>query len=493
MLNLQQTALGQSDLVNTPKAEQAALQDTQGNILKSNGRDNNVHLFVQFTADAPAALAWLRMMGASHVTSAWQQHLDAREHRRTGADAGVFVNLGLSAAGYRAAGLAASMPADQSFVEGAKQAVARLSDPPVSSWQQGFRGEIHALAVVAADNAADTQAAATAIVDTLAGVGMVVDSETGAAMRVDRAGKVTTDGSGTVHEHFGFADGVSQPLFMAGDIEAARRNSGGFDRYDPSAPLDLVLLKDPGGGPDGYGSYLVYRKLRQDVIDFHKDEAALASTLVNAVRGEGATPTEAEQRLASAYIVGRFRDGTPVVEQDVDGWLNEPNNFTYDADVDGVRCPFHAHARKMNPRGDKARQFALPPGEERARRLVRRGVSFGPLTLDPGPDDEVGLLFMSVQSSIADQFEFLQSEWANFTDFLRPGTGLDPVIGEAAASAPAVPQQWPRVYGSFNSLGPNGVESPYIPHLFGTWVTMLGGEYFFLPSLSFLTGAGGPA
>jgi hypothetical protein len=30
--------------------------------------------------------------------------------------------------------------------------------------------------------------------------------------------------------------------------------------------------------------------------------------------------------------------------------------------------------------------------------------------------------------------------------------------------------------------------SPYFPYQFGKWVTMLGGEYFFLPSLSFLTG-----
>lgn len=496
-LNLQQTALGAVDPQSDPAAIQAALEDTQGNILKSHGRDNSIHLFLRFTGATADVLAWMNMMGAQRVTSAWQQRLDARAHRETGADGGVFVNLCLSAAGYQALGLTSVMPDDTSFRGGAKQAATNLNDPPVTEWEAGFQGEIHALVIVAADDAEDTATAAKAIEATLGSLADVVDQEVGAAMRVGRDGKVTTDGTGSVHEHFGFADGVSQPLFFAADIEAERRNSGGFDRYDPSAPLDLVLLKDPGGGPSGFGTYFVYRKLGQDVIDFHADEANLAKTLVQATKGANAEPTEAEQKLASAYIVGRFRDGTPVVAQAVDGWLNEPNNFNFDADVDGVKCPFHAHVRKMNPRGDKARQFTLPPGEDRARRIARRAVSFGPLTLDPGPDDKVGLLFICAQSSITDQFEFLQSTWANFTDFLRPGTGLDTIIGEAAPGQPGVPQQWPRDYGSFNGLsfdtGSPVVQSPYIPYQFTEWVTMLGGEYFFVPSLSFLTSAGATA
>jgi Dyp-type peroxidase family len=493
-LNLPQTALGQVDLVNTADAIEAALEDTQGNILKSNGRDNNVHLFLKFTGAPADALAWLRMMGTQHVTSAWQQSLDAKAHRETGADGGVFVNLCLSAAGYTALGLTAAMPDDASFRAGAKAAVQRLSDPPVAEWQSGFQQEIHALVIVAADDAADTATAAQAISATLSGVADVVDQEVGAALRVNSDGVVTTDGSGTVHEHFGFADGVSQPLFFQDEIDAERLNSGGFDRYDPSAPLDLVLLKDPGGGPNGYGSYFVYRKLQQNVAGFRGDEAKLATALAEAARGKDATPTPTEQKLSAAYLVGRFRDGTPVVQQGVDGWTNEPNNFNFAADVDGIKCPFHAHIRKTNPRGDKVQQFGAPPGEDRARRIARRAVSFGPLTLDPPADQPVGLLFMCAQSSIANQFEFMQAIWANLTSFLRPGTGLDPIIGEAPPGAADVPQQFPRVYGLFNELSfatdPPTEQSPFAPYQFGKWVTMLGGEYFFLPSLSFLTSAG---
>lgn len=496
-INLQQTAVGQVDPQNTPEVIHAVLSDLQGNILKSNGRDHNVHLFLRFTGAPEAARGWLRLMGTEHVTSAWQQQVDARAHRENGVDGGVFVNLCLSATGYRALGLSQSMPPDDGFRGGAKAAVSRLNDPPVTAWQAGFQDEIHALLIVAADDAADTERAAQALVATLAGIAEVVDTEVGAALRLNHDGQVTTDGSGAVHEHFGFADGVSQPLFFSTDLERERLNSGGFDRYDFSAPLDLVLVKDPGGGPDGYGSYFVYRKLEQNVPGFHGDEAKLALTLAETARGSGATPTEAEADLASAYIFGRFRDGTPVSEQAVDGWTNGPNNFNFDADADGVRCPFHAHIRKMNPRGDKARQFSLPPGEDRARRIVRRAINFGPLTLDPGPDDHVGLLFICAQSSILDQFEFLQATWANFTDFLRPETGLDPIIGQSAPGDPEVPQQWPRDYGSFNGLsfasGKPEPQSPYVPYKFTDWVTMLGGEYFFVPSLSFLTGTDGMA
>ena len=138
-LNLQQTALGSVDPQNDPATIQAALEDTQGNILKSHGRDNSIHLFLAFTGAPAAVLTWLYMMGARHVTSAWQQRIDARAHRETGADGGVFVNLCLSAAGYRALGLTSAMPDDASFLGGAKQSASALNDPPVTQWEPGFQ------------------------------------------------------------------------------------------------------------------------------------------------------------------------------------------------------------------------------------------------------------------------------------------------------------------------------------------------------------------
>jgi deferrochelatase/peroxidase EfeB len=199
-------------------------------------------------------------------------------------------------------------------------------------------------------------------------------------------------------------------------------------------------------------------------------------------------------------MVGRFKDGTPVVEQREPGLSSLPNNFSYDSDADGVRCPVQAHVRKANPRGDKQRQFAVPLTQERAARIARRGISFGPVTLDPGPEDKVGLLFLCAQSSIADQFEFIQAAWSDNEDFLRPGSGLDPVTGQLPAGEPrdaAVAQPWPKVYASHNQLDyskiPPAVTDVYFPKRVGQWVTMRGGEYFFVPSLSALKKFGGLA
>lgn len=489
-LNLQQTAI---DPVNDPdlhnrKEVNAMLQDTQGNILSSHGRNHSHHIFISFTADNAVIKKWLAMMANNFVTSAHQQMADSAKFSATQVDGGAFVNLCLSATAYAKLGDGVTVPDDPSFMKGAKAAAKALNDPPVNEWEEGFQAEIDALIIVADDeNDHGPDGALSKILASLDGVAKVVDQETGAAMRLDDQGNVSTDKSARVHEHFGFADGVSQPLFFAKDIEASRINSGGFDQWDPSAPLGLVLAKDPNGGPSGYGSYFVYRKLEQNVSGFRGDEAKLAQTLF------GDKPTEEQSELAAAYIVGRFRDGTPVGEQAVKGWINEPNNFNYVHDVDGVKCPFHAHARKANPRGDKEQQFGVPLTQERTRRIARRAISYGPLTLDPKPEDKVGLLFICAQSSIPHQFEFMQSIWCNFDEFLRPNTGLDTVVGQAPNGDPTVAQKWPKTYGSHNQLdfssGSPKEVSPFVEYKFSEWVTMRGGEYLFLPSISFLKGS----
>lgn len=474
-VDLQQTAIDvDSSSVNFSGQEYVdMLQDTQGNILQSHGRDNSIHLFLAFDpSNVAAAKKWIATVMAPLVTAALEHQQAILAHRATGADAGLFANFGLSADGYRALGFAgAAIPDDPSFLRGAKHpdpnAPLGLNDPPVSEWDPGFQGEIDALVILADDDPNEVDAAAAKLVQSLTGVAKVVDEERGQVLR---------NAAGEPIEHFGFADGVSQPLFMATDLEKARLN-GGLDVYDPSAPLGSMLLKDPGGGPSGYGSYFVYRKLAQNVDGFDGDVAKLAQAL--------GLPTSSPD-LAAAYVVGRFRDGTPVVAQPIAGWTNEPNDFDYRYDADGMRCPFQAHVRKVNPRGDKLAEYGLPVGEARARRIARRGVPYPPPSsgADPSPpQEEVGLLFICAQSSIVHQFEFIQAIWSNFTDFLRPATGLDPVIGQAPQGATPVPQQWPKLWG----VTIDGT----ISFDFTPWVTMRGGEYFFLPSLSFLTGLSG--
>ena len=57
------------------------------------------------------------------------------------------------------------------------------------------------------------------------------------------------------------------------------------------------------------------------------------------------------------------------------------NNFRYDFPDDPQtqdRCPFAAHTRKVNPRADLEDLPGAGPGSTTHRRIIRRGVQFGP-------------------------------------------------------------------------------------------------------------------
>ncbi|MET9734805.1 hypothetical protein ABZZ79_30450 [Streptomyces sp. NPDC006458] len=525
-IDLKQTAIDPDVAVpptrNTVEALRDALGDLQGNILKSHGRDHSRHLFITFAVDTAEqrqkARAWLAgMVSENRVTSALQQWDTAKAHREaletirgnggvSAKDAtallksasGAFYGLLVSAAGYRDLKVPAlSLPDDPSFRAGAKAQVGLLNDPPVDKWEDQFQRTLHALVIVADDFPDRLDWLAAELHAELTALGAKISEEHGTAMRLDADGK--PDPQAPVREHFGFVDGISQPLFYARDIEDAHTRQGGIDRYDPSAPLDQVLVPDPGGADHSYGSYFVYRKLEQDVAGFRRDEQALAKKITANARPKYKETDPVPQEyvdLAGAYMVGRFQDGTPVVDRPVKGLGPLPNNFDYDADPDGVRCPFQGHIRKSNPRGDKQRQFGQPVTQERTVRIVRRGISYGKVTLTPDPDDKVGLLFLCAQSSIADQFEFIQNQWANNPVFLRDGSGIDPVIGRRPpGSTTKYPADWPKLYGSRNDLDFSQNPPRVVGHTFtetvGEWVTMKGGEYFFVPSLTTLKSLAG--
>ena len=191
-------------------------------------------------------------------------------------------------------------------------------------------------------------------------------------------------------------------------------------------------------------------------------------------------------------VVGRFEDGTPLVSSAVGLAAPPPNDFNFDADMDGAKCPFHAHIRKVNPRGDVHRQLHTPDDRgDRSPIMARRGITYGPPRPmsadrrefdDAGhePEHNSGLLFMAYMASIEDQFEFTQHSWANNKDFVRPGTGIDPIIGQDADS-----DAHKHTYRDGWTAG-----SPPKALSFANFVTMKGGEYFFAPSLSFLRAVG---
>ena len=458
--------------LDNPGKYQTLLEDLQGNILKGHGRDHSVHLFLKFKLRKQADVkTWIQGFANNYVTSALLQANEAREYRVNKTTGSIFANFFLSIEGYEYLDVPPfKIPGSQPFRFGMKNESIKnyLGDPEVEKWDSGLQGKIHALILLADDNVAYLNEQVDQIAQDLQTFADIVQREDGFVLR---------NTAGQVIEHFGFADGISQPLFVKRDIEQALEDSGSFDRWDPKASLNLVLAKDPNGQTeDSYGSYLVYRKLEQNVKGFWDDQRKLA----------GAVGVNDE--LAGALIVGRFADGTPVVDSNVPTGATQTNNFNYAEDPQDfgltpkpTKCPFHAHIRKTNPRGDTGRVESSPDLQqqsleiERGHRIARRGISYGVNDISQEPEAGSGLLFLCFQANPENQFNFIQGGWANQNNFVAVNVGLDPVIGQPG---PDKNQKWPKTWGD-----PDTEEEPYN---FTLWVNMKGGEYFFTPSISYL-------
>jgi Dyp-type peroxidase family len=473
---------------------QTMLQNLQGNLLKGHGRNYSVHIFLHFKAAPQIVKAWVRDVAAPCVTSAQRQLREADELRTYGVPGGLFGNLFLSAKGYEALGysredLAARFIEQPAlvggqdvarirFVDGMMAAQHELSDPDPETWEAAYQHQqIEAMILLADDDEAFLLRQTRRLIDAAEAVATVLTVECGRVLRNNR-------GEGI--EHFGYVDGRSQPLFLKRDLESEHTGSS-VRSWDPSASLDLILVADPYAAPqqDCFGSYLVFRKLEQNVRGFHEREAQLAHWL--GLQGSAV-------QKAAALIMGRFRDGTPLTASPVDGMsAGMPNDFDYADDTDGTKCPFSAHIRRVNPRGDSARVQgeSAPWGwnrelldQERRRRIVRRGIPYGARHVEPQhnprleqmPTQGVGLLFICFQRSLANQFGFLQKIWANSPDLVDTNPGIDPIAGQARHLVQPLAQRWPLKWG----------KSEMTAFDFRGFVTMKGGEFFFAPSLHFL-------
>lgn len=335
-----------------------------------------------------------------------------------------------------------------------------------------------------------------------------------------------TTNNAVTTEPFGFADGISQPGIDWERLQTS--NLHRRDRYSNLLSLGEILLGYPNeygeytqrplvavtGGDPGLplaedqpdmrdlgrnGTYLVFRQLAQDVRGFWQflDQSS------------GYDDQQREQ-LAAA-MVGRHRDGTPLVEPErgliegIDPAQFASNNFTYDNDQVGHTCPVAAHVRRSNPRtGD------YPPGvrgmltrlirilgfgkdsraldlvaSARFHRILRRGRQYGPVlsaeqALRPPaqsnqPEEERGLHFICLSANIARQFEFVQNAWADSGKFAGLQDEEDPLLGNRE------PLFGGTRTDQFSRPAESGIRrcTPNLPR----FVTVRGGAYFFMPGL----------
>ena len=460
-----------------PFRDQKLLEGIQGNILKAHGRHYTANVFIHCNdGQKNEAKAWLKSLVEGEDAIIQSGYVQVRTNllwKEQGIDAGLFACIQISATGYDyLTGQDTSHAlGDASFQNGMKKA--DLNDPASETWEDGFKEDSHFMLLLAHNVPNVLAKAVVDILEDTQSFAKITTIENGAAL-------INREGAGI--EHFGYVDGVSQPLFFEDELDTYKKDNnieGNTPaQFDPSAEKELVLVPDPfvDNDPNAMGSYFVFRKLEQNVRGFKQAEDELADLL--GLIGE-------DTERAGAMLVGRFEDGTPVQLNEEAGLIHSAvlNNFDYDF-ADASKCPFHAHIRKVNPRS------ALTSGnssmlETKKRIMARRGIPFGTRADDPNdgqivnkPIGGVGLLFMSYQASIIEQFEFIQKNWANTpaSAHLPPDApdGVDPVIGQGE----------PRLAGIFATKWGQSGNVKQVG--FDQFVHMKGGEYFFAPSMSFL-------
>jgi Dyp-type peroxidase family len=445
------------------------LDELQANIVKAHVRD---HLSLQFLRFADQDEARTFLGALVPLMKSARGHLEEIEgFRSTGRPGTPYVGVGLTHAGYAALGVPVDgRPEDPSFARGMRdpESKATLGDPPVSTWDPAFRDEIHAVVLVGDAREAPAVARRNEVEAMIPASITIVGEETGRAQRNE-----ADDGV----EHFGYVDGRSQPLFLVEDIDDERRATEGTTSWDPAFPLEQVLVADRAApDPDlHFGSYFIFRKLEQNVRRFKESEEQLATDL-------GLEDEDRER--AGAMLVGRFEDGTPLTLQRAPG-THEPvmNDFTYASDQAGAKCPFHAHIRKVNPRGSGGFE---DPADERKHLMARRGQTYGDrfddlsagLPPTSRPTGDVGLLFMAFNADIGQQFDFTQGTWANNPNFPAvPSGGAEPGIDQIIGHGPR-----PEITGAVEWGGAEVKATDAVAEA----VDMRGGEYFFMPSLAFL-------
>ncbi len=443
--------------------------DIQGDVLAPFNKDHRTYLFLRLP-DQARGRAWLGalipLLANTKDVAAFNA-LFSQGHAATGKDPAnlkaTWVNVSLTYEGLKL--LLKADPAGalngqgfNSFVAGPLQRTdingdTGKSDP--KNWVVGKANQtIHALLNIQADDVKDLAAEVQKL--------QALAAQHGVTTVFQQDGETLPEPL-TGHEQFGFKDGISQPGIASFDV--VDPNSL---HLDPTAKLgfvlghpgteiiaagEFVLGKDvePDSGqkfapPPALswmlnGSFQVFRRLSQDVASFN---AQLDKSLSHL------PPNDPLHASLGAKLVGRWKSGTPVdLSPDTDAHLVDDariNNFNFmtkDAhgnlvsDDAGARCPHFAHIRKVYPRQQNF--FG-----NRIRRVLRRGVPFGP-PFDPAnsgsKDVDRGLIF---------------------------DTGPDPIIGDCQRPAP-------------NTVRPGFSQD------FQRFVNATGALYAFVPSLSALS------
>jgi len=310
---------------------------------------------------------------------------------------------------------------------------------------------------------------------------------------------VMEDGKPTSKEHFGYTDGIGDPVFegLPGPMDRVlgrgkQVSNGGWEplatgefilghmdeaREYPAAPRPLLLSRN--------GTFMVYRKLHENVGTFNaflEKEAQhfpggkdlLAAKFVGRWMDNGAPLASAPDVESKKAWDARFAQAT-AKEQD-----RMLSDFTYDDDMSGAKCPFSAHLRRINPRAALETvkgAFDTPGALSNRRRILRRGLPYGDVRDRTRDDGNHGIIIMMLNADINRQFEFVQQQWINYGNDFRAGNDKEIMLGNHDKEYPS---------RAVLPVDPDSDQAPYFVRNIPRLVETRGGDYFFIPSMTAL-------
>lgn len=467
-------------------------QDIQGIVLSAYAHLPLSSYLLCRVDDAPAARRWLGGL-AAEITDA------------TGKREGCSVNVALTYRGLDAldldAATLASFPLPFSDGMDSDTRASILGDTGNSAptaWRWGNAATpVHVMLLVFAPDEQTLGEYVTRYTTELTGAGL--------SLVTDLRGHRLPGGK----EHFGFTDGIGQPVIEGNDrrarkqhartghvtvvkagefvlgypdeyglapvgpvVDAARDPAGLLPVYD--VPEDLRFTTHSGSLRDlgRNGTFLVFRQLEQDVSAFWGFVDAATRD------ASGASDPAARERLGAKFV-GRWPSGAPLVrspDRDDPAFASD-NVFGYAAhDPYGFACPIGAHIRRANPRDALRDDPRDSLAAVRRHRIVRLGRFYGTPLSAPWTDDgaERGIYFLCLNADLVRQFEFVQQTWLDNTVFGGLDGETDPLVGDQD-----------------DPLCTRTMTVPSDPlrrkvHDLRRFIRMRGGSYFFVPGLNAL-------
>ncbi len=493
-----------------PKVEELKhnLSDIQGNVIRGYKPSHTAYLFYEIT-NAKDGRRWLSTLldekqGFGVTTSARWTLVNGNKQKPR-----ITLNVALSHRGLSALGLAPEIL--DSFPDDFKQGMERRAveilgdeadnqhDAIPTNWEAGYRSQQICVLLFLSTSEDHDEAIKTMVkkLESLEKNHPYVQE----IIAIRQYGDMLPTGT----EHFGYADGISQPFLEGSESlyedrsprppfkgQGTPNTKGNWYNVKPGefllgyedefgevaqSPLHYDLRKN--------GTYLVFRKLEQDVQAFQE---FLSEGAKHIWKDQCSQDQNYYEELLAGKLMGRWRSGCPMAlspEQDDLALARNPeenNNFLYQDDPDGLKCPLGSHLRRTNPRDEMLPAprdiFDITKKEEyhlNRHRIIRRGMTYGsPYHVTSHHTKERGVIFMAINASISRQFEFLQQQWVNKGGFLGlDKNDRDPIIGQNADGN-----------GKFTLAG---TDAPFAFNL-QRFVTERGGEYFFYPGISALRG-----